>query len=227
MTTQIRYIGHSTFEILTGSTTILIDPFFDENPSTDRTAADVAADVIIVTHGHFDHIADAASIARRTGATVVSNFEIIQWLQNQGVQNTHAMNIGGRHEFDFGTVLMTIAHHSSMLPDGSNGGNPAGFVLMLPDGNIYHAGDTGLFADMQLIGEENLEVAILPIGDNFTMGPADSLRAIGFLNPKVAIPCHFNTWPPIEQDSESWSASVRSRTAARPVVLQPGECHQL
>jgi L-ascorbate metabolism protein UlaG (beta-lactamase superfamily) len=133
------------------------------------------------------------------------------------------MHIGGSHRFTFGTLKLTIAHHGSILPDGSCGGSPAGLLFQTDSGAIYHAGDTGLFGDMALIGEIGLKVAILPIGDNYTMGPADSLRAIRLLQPEIVIPCHVNTFPVIEQDVAAWSEQVRKSTSARPVVLQPGQ----
>lgn len=223
MTTEIRFLGHATFQILTGDHSILIDPFLTGNPAASTTAAEVEADVILVTHGHEDHVADVEVIAKRTGALVVSNYEIVSWFQSKGVGNAHPMHIGGQHAFDFGTVKLTIAHHGSALPDGSNGGNPAGIILKTHDGSIYHAGDTGLFSDMQLIGEEGIDVAILPIGDNFTMGPQDSVKATRFVNPSTVIPAHYNTWPLIEQDTDTWQQAVKSETSASPVVLSPGE----
>lgn len=223
MSTEITFLGHSTFQVATGGSTILIDPFFTDNPSAKVAADNVQADVILITHGHGDHVGDAVTIAKRTGALVISNFEIVTWLQGQGVENVHPMHIGGSHKFDFATVKLTIAHHGSMLPDNTNGGNPVGFVLKTEDGNIYFAGDTGLFYDMNLIGAEDLSVAVLPIGDNFTMGPSDAVRAAGFLNPKVVIPCHFNTWPLIEQDVDAWADATKNETKAKPVVLGVGE----
>lgn len=227
MPTTITWLGHSTYEIDTNGTRLLIDPFFTDNPSASCTAGDLTPDVILLTHGHGDHVADAVSIAQRTGALVISNFEISQWLGNQGVKNLHAMHIGGKHAFDFGTVKLTIAHHGSMLPDGSNGGNPCGILFKLKDGTIYHAGDTGLFSDMALIGDEGIDLAILPIGDNFTMGPEDSVRAVDMLQPKQVLPCHYDTWPLIAQDAQSWAAAVAEQTEATPVVLKPGESVQL
>lgn len=227
MTTEIRFLGHSSFQVLTGGQSVLIDPFLSGNPSASASADSIEADAILVTHGHEDHVADVEAIAKRTGAMVVANYEIVTWFQSRGVENAHPMHIGGRHAFDFGTVKLTIAHHGSALPDGSNGGNPAGVILTTDDGNIYHAGDTGLFSDMQLIGDEGLAVAILPIGDNFTMGPEDSVRAVRFLKPATVIPCHYNTWPLIEQDTDAWSSSVAAETDSAPVVLQPGSSFTL
>lgn len=219
---MITWLGHATFSIESRGKTILVDPFLSDNPTASVSADEVSADVILITHGHADHIADAVDIAKRTGALVISNFEIITWLQGQGVENVHPMHIGGRHKFDFGSLKLTIAHHGSALPDHSYGGNPVGFILDTDAGNVYLAGDTGLFYDMKLIGEEQLAVAVLPIGDNFTMGPEDALRAVRFLNPKIVIPHHFNTWPLIEQDADQWAQSVESQTSAKAIVLTVG-----
>jgi L-ascorbate metabolism protein UlaG (beta-lactamase superfamily) len=227
MTTKITWLGHSSFQMETSGKSILIDPFFEGNPVAQVSADDVNADVIIVTHGHGDHVGDTVSIASRTGALVISNFEIVTWLQNQGIENAHPMHIGGSHEFDFGTVKLTIAHHGSSLPDGSNGGNPTGVIIKTTDGNVYFAGDTGLFSDMNLIAEESLAAAIIPVGDNFTMGPDDSIKATLFLQPRTVIPCHYNTWPLIEQDMDDWSRRIVAQTSAQPAVLQIGECFEL
>jgi L-ascorbate metabolism protein UlaG (beta-lactamase superfamily) len=167
-------------------------------------------------------VADVEKIARRTGATIVSNFEICQWFAAKGLDNAHAMNLGGGFDFPFGRVKMTIAHHSSMLPDGANGGNPAGFVLRLPEGNVYFACDTGLFYDMKLIGSCGLVLAALPIGDNFTMGPDDALEAVKFLQPKRVVPVHNKTWPLIDQDAEAWADRVLKETSTEPVIIEPG-----
>jgi L-ascorbate metabolism protein UlaG (beta-lactamase superfamily) len=202
---------------------VLLDPFLDENPAAPVKAADVAADFILVSHGHFDHIADAPAIALRTGATVVAIYEIAEWLgQKHGVKNTIGMNLGGSVQLPFGRVKLTMALHSSQLPDGSNGGNPAGFLLTLPEGKIYFACDTGLFSDMQLIGAAGIDLAVLPIGDLFTMGPDDSLAAIQLIRPKRVVPSHYNTWPPIAQDAQAWAERVRRETSAEPLVLPPG-----
>ena len=223
MSATVTFLGHGTFAIETGGKTILIDPFLTDNPSASTTADDVAADFIIVTHGHGDHVGDTVGIAQRTGALVIANFEIIDWLGKQGLTNTHPQHIGGAHAYDFGTVKLTIAHHGSALPDGSNGGNPCGVLLKLPEGTIYHAADTGLFYDMKLIGEEGIDLAIVPIGDNFTMGPDDALRAVKLIEPKRVIPDHYNTWPLIEQDANAWAERVNAETPAEPLVLQPGD----
>ena len=177
---------------------------------------------------HFDHVADAAAIANRTGAVLCSCYEITEWFRTQHeVANTLGMNLGGATEQPFGRVKMTNALHSSQLPDGSYGGNPAGFVLQLADGNVYFACDTALFSDMQLIGSIGLDVAVLPIGDLFTMGPEDAVQATRLLSPKRVAPAHYNTWPPIEQDAAAWAEQVRTQTDAEPILLEPGKSFTL
>lgn len=222
---EITWLGHSCFSLETEESTVLVDPFLNDSPVAPVKADDVAADYILVTHGHFDHVSDVVPIALRTGATVVANFEISEWLKKQGVAEDKvvAMNLGGGVDLPFGHVKMTTAHHSSGLPDGAYGGSAAGYVLSLPAMRIYFAGDTALMLDMKLIGMGGLDVAVLPIGDLFTMGPDDSIEAIKLLNARRVIPCHYNTWPPIEQDGAVWADRVRLHTAAEPVVLAPGE----
>ena len=223
MASELTWLGHGSWSIRSGGFQILLDPFLDDSPVAPVKADEVAADFILLSHGHYDHVADAERIARRTGATVISNFEICQWFAGKGIDKTHAMNIGGGFQFPFGRVKMTIAHHTSMLPDGANGGVPAGFLLYLPEGNVYFACDTGLFYDMKLIGAAGLALASLPIGDNFTMGPDDALEAVKLLEPKRVVPVHNSTWPVIAQDPHRWAERVRAETAAEPIVLQPGE----
>ena len=176
MTTEMTWLGHGSWAIETGGHTILLDPFLNDSPTSPVKADDVEANYILVSHGHSDHVADVAPIANRTGATVVAGYEVSAWFESQhGVKNTIGMNLGGGIDLPFGRVTMTLAHHSSQLPDGSYGGNPAGFLLKLADATIYFACDTALFSDMQLIGKAGIDLAVLPIGDLFTMGPADSI----------------------------------------------------
>jgi L-ascorbate metabolism protein UlaG (beta-lactamase superfamily) len=222
MPIEITWLGHSTFLINTGKHMLLVDPFLDDNPAAPIKSGDVKTDFILITHGHFDHISDAVKIAKRTGATTVSNFEISQWLTKQGVKDPVGMNHGGATTLPFGRVKMTIAHHSSVLPDGTYGGNPAGFLLTLDEAKIYIAGDTALFSDLQLYGRDGLDLAIVPIGDFYTMGPEDSIEAIKLLKPKRAMPCHYNTWPPIAQDAKAWAGAVRAQTGAIPETPEPG-----
>jgi len=224
MTTQLTWLGHGSWSIDVDGHHVLLDPFLNDSPTAPVKADDVAADHILVSHGHFDHVADVASIAHRTGATVVASFEVSEWFsKNQGVKNTLGMNLGGGVQLPFGHVKMTVAHHSSQLPDGSYGGNPAGFLLTLEDGTIYFACDTALFGDMQQIGDAGIDLAILPIGDLFTMGPDDAIEAIKLVRPKRVAPAHYNTWPPIEQDAQAWADRVREATEAWPLVPVAGE----
>jgi L-ascorbate metabolism protein UlaG (beta-lactamase superfamily) len=205
---------------------VLIDPFLTGNPKAAATAAEVPADLILISHGHGDHVGDAVAIAKRTGATVLTNFEISTWLQQapRGLAKVHGLQHGGGLTLENGIrVKLTLAFHGSALPDGSNGGNPCGFLLTFPDGTkVYDAADTGLFGDMALIGEEGLDLAILPIGDYYTMGPDDALRAVKLLGPRHVMPIHYNTFPPIVQDVNAWAARVKSETSAIPVILEPG-----
>lgn len=219
MSINITWHGHSTYSLDVNGTQLVVDPFFDGNPAAKRKADTVAADYVLLTHGHGDHIADALPIARRTGATIISNFEIINWFGSKGYDKGHGQHIGGGFQHPFGHVKMTIAFHGSALPDGSNGGNPGGFLLTVDGKKIYIAGDTALYSDMALVGRTGLDVAILPVGDNYTMGPDDALLALEYLKPKVVIPCHYNTWPVIAVDIEAWAQRVRQETDCHPEVM--------
>jgi L-ascorbate metabolism protein UlaG (beta-lactamase superfamily) len=206
---------------------ILVDPFITDNPLAPVKAGDIEADYIFVSHGHGDHVGDTVSIAKRCGSTVVSNYEIHNWFAEQGIENVHPMHIGGGFNFPWGRAKLTIAHHGSALPDGSYGGNPAGFLLTIQGKKIYHACDTGLFYDMKLIGEEGIDLAILPIGDNFTMGPDDALRAVKLIEPKQVVPIHYGTFDVIKQDPQVWAERVRRETPADVTVMKPGDVLQL
>lgn len=223
MSIKVTWLGHACVMIQADGTSLLVDPFLSGNPLAAARAETVQADYIFVSHGHGDHVGDAVEIAKRTGATVVSNYEIHNWLVAQGVQKAHPQHIGGGFDYPWGRVKLTIAHHGSALPDGSYGGNPCGFLFYVQGKKIYHACDTGLFYDMKLIGEEGIDVAILPIGDNFTMGPDDSLRAVKLIEPKRVIPIHYDTFDLIKQDPAAWKQRVEAETSTRVSLLKPGE----
>jgi len=227
MSVLLHYHGHATWTIESNGFRIVIDPFFEGNPVADLKPDQVQANYILVSHAHGDHLGDAVAIAKRTGATVISNFEIANYVQSQGA-NAHALHIGGGHAFPFGHVKLTIAHHGSSFPDGSYGGNPCGFIVKTGGKTIYDAADTALFYDMKLIGDrENLDVALLPIGDNFTMGPDDALYAVQLLKPKVVIPMHYSTWGLIEQDVNAFAKRVEADTQVKCVILKPGARYTL
>jgi L-ascorbate metabolism protein UlaG (beta-lactamase superfamily) len=227
MSLKLTWFGHAALGLETAGYKILVDPFFKGNPSASIQVEQAQADFILVSHGHGDHLGDAVSIARRASATVISNAEMSGWLSKQGLK-THAQHLGGGFQHPFGYLKLTLALHGSGLPDGAYGGNPCGFLLTTNEGQkVYMACDTGLFGDMRLVGEEGLDLAVIPIGDNYTMGPDDALRAVKLLQPKHVIPIHYNTWDLIAQDAQKWAARVKSETSAQAHVLKPGESFSL
>lgn len=228
MSVAVTWHGHGTLSFLVGGKRVLVDPFFlPDNPAAKLEADAVDADFILVTHGHGDHVTHAMSIAQRCNSLVIANFEICNWIAAQGHENVHAQHIGGAYDHPFGRVKMTIAFHGSGLPDGSYGGMPGGFLLTLEGKNIYVAGDTAVYSDMKLIGRSELDLAVVPIGDNFTMGPEDAVLAVKLLEPKVVIPYHFDTWAPIEQDANDWAQRVLDETHSRVVILEVEETYYL
>ncbi len=227
MPVKLTWYSHACFLIEAGDSRLLTDPFLTGNPLAPVAADAVEADYIFVSHGHGDHVGDTVSIAKRTGATVVANYEIQNWLAGQGVEHTHPQHIGGGFDYPWGRVKLTIAHHGSGLPDGGYGGSPCGFLFYLEGLKIYHACDTGLFYDMKLIGEERIDLAILPIGDNFTMGPDDALRAVKLIQPVRVVPIHYDTFEVIRQDPQAWAKRVRNETSAEVSVLNPGDTLQI
>ena len=223
MTTEITWYGHAAIGIKTAGKFILVDPFLTGNPVASTRPEALSPDVILVTHGHGDHLGDTVDIATRCGSLVISNSEISNWLSRKGLK-THGQHIGGGFQYPFGYLKLTLALHGSALPDGSNGGNPCGFLLTTTDNKkIYLAGDTGLFGDMKLIGEEGIDLAMLPIGGNYTMGPDDALKAVKMLAPTKVVPIHFNTFDLIKQDPQAWVTRVNAETHTVARLLNPGD----
>lgn len=223
MTTEVIWYGHAAIGIKTAGKFILVDPYFNGNPMASTKAEDLSPDYILVTHGHGDHLGDTIAIAQRTGATVISNTEIAQWLAKKDI-TTHGQGIMGGFQYPFGYLKLTLALHGSVLPDGAFGGNPVGLLLTTTDNKkIYLAGDTGLFGDMKLIGEEGIDFAMLPIGGNYTMDPDDALRAVKLIMPKIVVPIHYDTFDLIKQDPQLWAKRVTAETKAEVRVMKPGD----
>ncbi|EKD39606.1 MAG: hypothetical protein ACD_75C00351G0004 [uncultured bacterium] len=220
---KLRYFSHSSFQITTDAGhTILIDPFLDDNPTSPVKSEDLAADFIVLTHAHGDHVGDAFKIAKRTNPLFICVNELANYCIGKGFR-AHNMHIGGAHNFDFGRLKFTIAHHGSMTPDNTYGGEPAGVILTIEGKSIYHTGDTGLFYDMKLIGEMTpIDYMLLPIGDNFTMGIEDAVKAVELVNPRVAIPIHFNTFPVIAADPNIFRKKVEA-LGKKALVLNFGQ----
>ena len=226
---DIRFIGHATFELTEGDTRILIDPFLKgNNPVATIGADDVDPTHVFLTHGHADHVADAVPVAKRTGAQCVAIVELAGWLNENGVENTADPNLGGTVEFDGGWVRLVPAWHTSTTPDGKIVNTPAGLVINLGGKTIYHLGDTALFSDLQLVSRrDDIDVALMCIGGHYTMDPVDGAAAAELIGAKQVIPCHYNTFPPIEQDAQAFKSDVEGRTQSEVVVLEPGESHSL
>jgi L-ascorbate metabolism protein UlaG (beta-lactamase superfamily) len=221
---KVTYYGHSCFGVKIGDLDLLFDPFISGNELARKVdIQQIPAHFILLSHGHADHVADAAEIAKRTGATIISNYEVTVWFNKQGLEKTHPLNHGGGHGFAFGRAKFVSAIHSSGLPDGTYGGNPGGFVIESPEGNFYYSGDTALTLDMKLIGESTqLKFAALCIGDNFTMGVEDAIKAADFVRCQDILGLHYNTFPPIQIDCAAAIAKFKA-AQKRLHLLQPGQ----
>ena len=210
---KITYHGHSCVYVETAASRLIIDPFLNGNSLATVGPSDIRCDYILLSHGHEDHTGDAFAIAEANQATIIANYEIAEYFAARGLK-THGMNPGGAFKFPFGKVKLTLAHHTSSLNAGLNPiymGVPCGLLVEADGKRLYHAGDTALFLDMQLIGKGGLDLAFIPIGDNFTMGPEDALDALDLLKPRLATPIHYNTWPPIAQDADAFTRDAAAR----------------
>jgi L-ascorbate metabolism protein UlaG (beta-lactamase superfamily) len=224
MTMEVRFLGHACFELSDGDTTVLIDPFLTGNPKAAIAAEDAAATTILLTHGHADHYGDAVAIAKRTGAPIVAITEIADELNGEGVEARDS-NLGGTEKFDWGTVKLVPAWHTSTTPKGTVS-TPAGLLIQFEDTVIYHLGDTALFSDLQLVGKRTpIDIALMCIGGHYTMDGTDAAEAASLVGAKTVIPCHYNTFPPIEADAQAFKSDVESATGSNVVILEPGESH--
>ena len=227
MAVDIRWLGHACFQLEAGGTTVLVDPFLTGNPSAAATADEVEPDVILLTHGHADHFGDVVDIAKRTGATVVAITELAGELSNS-LENVFDPNLGGTVGFDWGWVKLVPAWHTAVSPSGTPH-TPAGLLIKIGDRLVYHLGDTCLFSDMQLIARrgDKVDLALVPIGGHYTMDRFDAVTAVEFIQPQQVIPCHYNTFPPIEADAEAFKSDVQNAGFSEVVVLEPGGSHTL
>ncbi|MDI3533762.1 MAG: hypothetical protein PWQ82_127 [Thermosediminibacterales bacterium] len=222
---KVKFHGHACFEISDGKNNLIIDPWLTGNPQADVKAEDIKTDYILVTHGHGDHFGDAIGIAKSNDAVIIAPFELATFCQHRGIEKVHPMHIGGGYNFDFGRVKLTNALHGGGYVEDNHIyylGNPCGFIIEIGAKTIYHAGDTGLFGDMKLIGEMNsLDLALLPIGDNFVMGIDDAVKAVEFLKPVKTVPMHYNTFDLIKQDPEQFKNKVAGKSEV--IIMNPGD----
>jgi L-ascorbate metabolism protein UlaG (beta-lactamase superfamily) len=225
MAVDVRYLGHSCFELSAGGATVLVDPFLSDNPKAAVSADEVQPDVILLTHGHFDHIGDTVDIAKRVGAPVVAIAEVANEIGGQGVE-VFDPNLGGTVKFDWGWVKLVPAWHTAVTPSGTPH-TPAGLLIHIGDRLVYHLGDTCLFSDLQLIARrgDKVDLALVPIGGHYTMDRYDAVTAVGFIEPQQVIPCHYNTFPPIETDAEAFKSDVQNAGFSEVLVVEPGGSH--
>jgi L-ascorbate metabolism protein UlaG (beta-lactamase superfamily) len=228
MAVDIRFLGQSCFELEAGGTTVITDPFLTGNPLAAASADEVEPDVILLTHGHGDHLGDTVDIAKRTGATVVAIVELANELSQAGVENVVDPNFGGTVSFDWGWVKLVPAWHTAVSPSGT-AHMPAGLLIHIGDRLVYHLGDTALFSDMQLIAKrgDKVDLALVPIGGHYTMDRFDAVTAVHFIEPQQVIPCHYNTFPPIETDAQAFKQDVQNAGFSEVVVLDPGQSHKV
>ncbi len=224
MSTRLTYLGAAGYEIVSPSHRILIDPFLSQNPKAAAEPSELEPTHVFLTHGHFDHIGDTVDIAKRTGAQAVAIVELANELADAGVENVSDPNIGGTVKFDWGWVKLVPAWHTAVSPKGTPH-TPAGLLIHIGDRLVYHLGDTALFSDLQLVARrgDHVDVALVPIGGHYTMDRYDAVTAVEFVDPGVVIPCHYDTFPPIETDAEAFKSEVESQTSSKVAILQPGE----
>jgi L-ascorbate metabolism protein UlaG (beta-lactamase superfamily) len=226
MAVDIRFLGQSCFEITAGGTTVVTDPFLSGNPLAAAKPDELSPDVIALTHGHADHLGDTVDIAKRTGATVVAIVELANEIQGEGVENVLDPNYGGTVTFDWGWIKLVPAWHTAVSPNGTPH-MPAGLLIHIGDHTIYHLGDTCLFGDMKLIARrgDRIDLALVPIGGHYTMDRFDAVTAVELINPDQVIPCHYNTFPPIEADAQAFKQDVQNAGFSEVIVLDPGQSH--
>jgi L-ascorbate metabolism protein UlaG (beta-lactamase superfamily) len=228
MAVDIRWLGHACFQLEASGATVLVDPFLTGNPSAAASADELEPEVILLTHGHSDHFGDVVDIAKRTGATVVAITELANEIAGSGVENVFDPNLGGTVQFDWGWVKLVAAWHTAVSPSGTPH-TPAGLLIHIGDRLVYHLGDTALFSDLQLIAQrgDKVDLALVPIGGHYTMDRFDAVTAVHFIDPQQVIPCHYNTFPPIETDAQAFKSDVQNAGFSEVIVLEPGGTHHV